>query len=137
MKQMPTIQKVMTTVPHSISVDDNIQKATTLMREFHIRHLPVFDGSSLVGMLTDRDVKLASAYASAEKLTAKDIMTKDPYVVRPEAALGDVVVEMAEKKFGSAIVQQSNGKVVGIFTAVDGLRVLSETLNAFYKPASM
>ena len=31
MKQMPTIQKVMTTVPHSISVDDNIQKAATLM----------------------------------------------------------------------------------------------------------
>ncbi len=40
---------------------------------------------------------------------------------------------MAEHKHGSAIVQQENGKVVGIFTAIDGLRVLADVLKEHYK----
>ena len=42
---------------------------------------------------------------------------------------------MAEHKYGCAIVRQKNGKVVGIFTLTDGMRVLSDTLKANYKIA--
>ncbi len=135
MKQMPQIQKVMTTMPHTIGEDIPMTKALELMREHRIRHLPVLAGGSLVGVLTDRDVKLAASFAGAASMVVEDVMTPEPYSVLPDAPLNRVVSEMAEHKYGCAVVQQANGKVVGIFTANDGLRVLAEQLEQFHKPA--
>ena len=133
MKQVPQVQKYMTTLPHTIGKDIPIKTALSVMREHRIRHLPVQDGGKLIGILTDRDLKLASSFAESADLTTEEVMTPDPYTVAPDAPLDRVVLEMAEHKYGSAIIQQGNGKVVGIFTAVDGLRVLGELLESFYK----
>jgi acetoin utilization protein AcuB len=104
-----------------------------MMRENQIRHLPVLEGGHLLGVVTDRDVKLASSFEGAERLTAEDVMTPDPYTVSPDTPAADVAREMAARKYGCAIVRQDNGKVVGIFTAVDGMRVLGEILDSNYK----
>ncbi|MCC7441533.1 MAG: CBS domain-containing protein [Bdellovibrionales bacterium] len=134
MKQMPQIQKVMTAMPHTIGADIELKTAQSMMREHRIRHLPVQKGGKLVGVLTDRDVKLAAGFDDALNLKVEEIMTDEPYTVTPETPLDRVVLEMAEKKYGCAVILQGNGKVVGIFTAVDGMRVLGETLESFYKP---
>jgi acetoin utilization protein AcuB len=136
MKQMPQVQKYMTSMPHTIGRDIPIKTALGMMREHHFRHLPVQDGGKLVGVLTDRDVKLASGFADEHGLTVEDVMTPEPFTVEPETPLNHVVSEMAEHKYGCAIVTQKNGKVVGILTAVDGLRILSDLLNQFYKPST-
>lgn len=133
MKQMPQISKYMSASPHTIGSDISIQKAKEMMRESHIRHLPVQEGGHLVGVLSDRDVKLASGFEGYEKMKVDDVMTPDPYRVKPEAELDKVISEMVEHRYGCAIVEQSNGKVVGIFTATDGLRVLDELLQTNYK----
>ncbi len=133
MKAMPMIQKFMTPMPHTVGRDIPIKTAITMMREHRIRHLPVQDGGKLVGVLTDRDIKLAASFEGAEDLIAEEVMTPDPYTVTPDAAADQVAREMAEHKWGCAIVQQDNGKVVGIFTAVDGMRVLGEMLEAHYR----
>lgn len=133
MKNMPLIQKYMTSMPHSIRRDSPIGNAVSLMRENQIRHLPVLEGGKLLGVVTDRDVKLASSFEGADRLTAEDVMTPDPYTVSPDTPAADVAREMAARKYGCAIVRQDNGKVVGIFTAVDGMRVLGEILDSNYK----
>ena len=135
MKQMPQIQKYMTPMPHTIGKDIPIKTALSMMREHRIRHLPVQDGGKFVGILSDRDVKLASSFKDAQELQVEDVMSPEPFTVHPEVALDYVVLEMAEHKYGCAVIVQGNGKVVGIFTAVDALRVLGETLEGFYKPA--
>lgn len=133
MKSMPLIQKVMTAMPHTVGADIPLKKAKAMMSEFHIRHLPVLEGGKLIGILSDRDINLASSFQGAAELKVDDVMMPMTYVVRPEGRLDTVVSEMAEHKYGSAIVQQENGKVVGIFTAVDGLRVLADVLKEHYK----
>ncbi|NUM88834.1 MAG: CBS domain-containing protein [Bdellovibrionales bacterium] len=133
MKTMPTIQKFMTAMPHTIGLDISVKKALDMMREFGIRHLPVQDGGKLVGILTDRDLKLAASFQKAEDLTAEDVMSPDPYTVDVDSPLDEVSQEMAAHKYGAAIVTQKNGKIVGIFTAVDGLRVLAEVLEKNYR----
>lgn len=136
MKQMPQIQKFMTPMPHSVGLNIPVKTAFSMMREHRIRHLPVQEGGKLVGVLTDRDVKLASSFSGPGDLTVEDVMTPDPYTVAPELSLDQVVTEMAEHKYGCAIVRQDNGKVVGIFTTTDGMRVLGEMLGSHYRPGS-
>ena len=134
MKQMPMIEKFMTTMPHTIGKDIELKKAINMMREHRIRHLPVEEAGVLVGVLTDRDIKLASSFTHSQELTVEEVMTPDPYTVNPHASVDEVVLTMAEHKYGCAIVKQDNGKVVGIFTATDGLRVLGEVLKGNFKP---
>jgi acetoin utilization protein AcuB len=136
MKQMPQIQKVMTAMPHSVRKDLPIKDALGMMREHHIRHLPVQEGGKLVGVITDRDVKLASGFNDSIGLTVEEVMSPEPYTAVPETPLDHVVREMAAHKYGCAIIQQKNGKVVGIFTATDGMRAFGELLQANYKQAA-
>ena len=110
-----------------------IKTALGMMREHHIRHLPVEDSGTLVGLISDRDIKLASSFDHSTELTVEDVMTPDPYTIAPHTPVDDVVLNMAEHKYGCAIVKQSNGKVVGVFTATDGLRVLGEVLKGNFK----
>lgn len=134
MKKIPKIRNHMTMLPQTIGSDIPLKKALEMMRENRIRHLPVQQAGRLVGVITDRDVKLAASFREPGQLKVDDVMTPDPYVVAPDAALDEVVLHMAAHKYGCAIVQQSNGNVVGIFTDTDALRVLGETLRG--KPAS-
>ena len=135
MKQMPRIEKVMTPMPHTIGSYITLKDAMNLMREHRIRHLPVQVAGKLVGVVTDRDIKLASAFQHSEDFKVEDVMSPEPFTVMPQTPLDEAVMEMAEHKYGCAVVQQENGKVVGIFTATDGLRVLGEVLHTNYRPA--
>ena len=131
---MPRIEKFMTDMPHTISPYMPIKEAMDMMREHRIRHLPVQNSGKLLGLVTDRDIKLASSFKHPEEFKVEDIMTPKPYTVPPQTSAAQVVSHMAEHKYGCAIVQQENGKVVGIFTATDALRVLSEVMTDQFKP---
>ena len=133
MKAVPQIQKYMTAMPHTIGQNVSIKKALEMLREYQIRHLPVQDSGKLVGVITDRDIKLASSFQGAQEFQVEEVMTPDPYTVSPEAALDEVIQTMAEHKFGCAIVKQPNGKVVGIYTEIDAYRTLIDLIKAHYK----
>jgi acetoin utilization protein AcuB len=128
-KPIPIIQKYMTTLPHTIGSDQSIAKAASLMSEHKIRHLPVLRGGRLMGVLSDRDIKLIESFrdVDATKTKVEEAMTEQPYTVDPETPLDVVVRTMADKKFGSAVIMQ-NQKVVGIFTTVDACQALAELL---------
>ncbi len=128
-KAIPKIQKFMTTTPLTVGRSETVAAAHKMMREHDIRHLPVVDGEALVGIVSQRDLHLIETLkdVDAEKVTVEDAMTTTPYTVSPDASLDEVVAEMAEKKYGSALVV-SNHKVVGVFTTVDAMRALAELL---------
>jgi acetoin utilization protein AcuB len=131
---MPMIEKFMTVMPYTIEQEMTIKTAMKMMRDHQVRHLPVQQGGNLTGVLSDRDVKLAGSLSfSSADLKVEEVMTPSPYTVTPQTPVDRVVFEMAEHKYGCAIVRQENGKVVGIFTAVDGLRVLGEILQKHYR----
>jgi len=128
-KAIPTVQKYMTTSPHTVGSDQTLSQAHAVLREHRIRHLPVLRGGELVGMLTDRDLALIEALKDVQphSIKVEDAMSTGIYSVSPDAPLDEVVDEMAAKKYGSAVVVQ-NGKVVGIFTTVDVCMALGELL---------
>jgi acetoin utilization protein AcuB len=128
-KAIPTVQKYMTTSPHTVGTDQTLSHAHAVLREHRIRHLPVLRGGELVGMLTERDLALIESLkdVAPNTVTVEDAMSTGIYRVSPDSPLDEVVEEMAAKKYGSAVVVQ-NGKVVGIFTTVDVCVALSELL---------
>ncbi len=133
-KAVPMVSKFMTTQPHTIGFDQTLEKASQLMHEYRIRHLPVLKGGKIVGMLSDRDVKLVESLSSVDprEVKVEEAYTPDPYMVSPVAALDEVCREMASHKYGSALVVDNN-HLVGIFTWVDALTAMDELLNSRLK----
>lgn len=130
MKAIPTIEKYMTTAPYTIGSDQTLAKAETMMNEHRIRHLPVLDGGKLVGILSDRDLKMVESFkdVDAEKVKISEAYQDEIYMVSPKAPLSEVCAEMSLHKYGSVLVMD-NHKLVGIFTWVDALRAFNELLN--------
>lgn len=124
-----TLQKYMSTNPHSIGEDQTLKTAAALMDTHRIRHLPVLSGAKVVGILTDRDIKFALSFSETHpnEMKVSDVAREEVYVVSPDSKLDEVVSYMATRKLGSAVVMD-NQKLVGIFTAVDALVALSDLL---------
>jgi CBS domain-containing protein len=67
------ISDVMTTGVHSVAPTATCHDAMAMMQEYAVRHLPVCDGSTLVGFLSLRDLlhqKLDESVGEAESLRA-------------------------------------------------------------------
>ena len=133
-KTIPVVQKYMTYVPKSIGFDRPLSQAIELMREMQIRHLPVLNAGKLVGILTDRDIKLVTSFENIdpEKVRVDEACSFDPYSTSPETPLNEVVSNMARKKYGCAVVVD-NGKLVGILTEIDVYKAFSELLETRLK----
>ncbi len=119
-KPVPPIHKYMTTSPHTIGAEQTIATAAKVMSEHRIRHLPVLHGGKVVGMLSQRDVSIIETLKDVDPkvVTVEDAMSSSPYLTDAQTPVTEVAAAMAEHKYGSAIIMQSN-HVVGVFTTVD------------------
>jgi acetoin utilization protein AcuB len=119
----------------SSDVNDSMQDAMQLLKEHGIRMLPVMKKNRLVGIVTDRDLKKASASDATTleihellylltKIKVKDIMTKDPITVPPDYTVEETARVLLENKISGAPVVDQNGKVIGTITQTDLFRVL-------------
>lgn len=114
------VQRYMTPDIQTIGDQQPMLMAHRLMRQEHVRHLPVLHQGKLVGMLSDRDLRVFESLSTVDqKLAAVSEAMTDAYVVAPETGLEEVVSTMADKKYDAAVVCDRQNKVVGIFTSVD------------------
>lgn len=128
-KPIPTVQRFMTTSPLTIGLEQTLAAAEKVMAEHHIRHLPVLERGKLRGLLSLRDVHLVETLDGVDPRSVKveDAMLESVFAVAPDAPLDEVTSEMAEHKYGCAVVMQ-NEHVVGVLTTVDVCRALTELL---------
>jgi acetoin utilization protein AcuB len=126
----PTVGDYMTSGPYSIGRDQTLTDAHRVMREHHIRHLPVLHGGRLIGLVSERDLHLIETLRDVNpaEVPVEEAMSQAPYTVVPEAPLEDVALEMWRHKYGSAVVM-SEGRVCGVFTTTDALRALYEVIS--------
>ena len=131
MKRNPQVIAFMTPFPYFVDVDAPLEEAHRMMREHHFRHLPVTSGGNIVGVLTDRDIKLILGpdfgNVPEQELKVRDAYVEPPCVVSASTPVAKVARVMAEKRIGSAIVIKHN-KLVGIFTVTDACRALAQIL---------
>jgi len=127
------VHDIMTTPVVSISPDVTLQDAYKTMQEKGIRHLPIVEGERLVGVITDRDLRLATStlapvpFPSGGKVEGsmcRAVETADPMDPVEEAAR-----KMRVKKIGCLPVVD-DGRLVGIVTGLDLLDALMRMTGA-------
>jgi acetoin utilization protein AcuB len=123
---------IMSISPLTITPSTSVDAACALMRQCRIRHLPVVQEGQLVGMVSDRDIRLvlpspATSLAAGElhylltKLTVDSIMTHFVMAVSPECPIPEAIGRMLGHKIGALPVVE-NRQVVGILTRTDVLQ---------------
>jgi CBS domain-containing protein len=107
------------------SADDELALALRLMMAAGSRHLPIVEGSTVVGVVTERDVlrrhaEVGSLAAASEKL--RNVMTRPPVVVWAHDDLETARRIMLDRGVGCLPVLGSRDEIVGIVTRSDLLR---------------
>jgi CBS domain-containing protein len=132
---------LMTPDPLMVTPQTSIAEVWDLMREADVRHIPVVQGSALVGMVSDRDLarvdiarllKTEGADAVREELATPivKIMSTNVIAVDPEAEIGDVIDLLLEHKIGAVpVMPEDTREVLGIISYVDVLRALQGVLD--------
>ncbi|MCB0318416.1 MAG: CBS domain-containing protein [Bdellovibrionales bacterium] len=121
------ISDVMTPCPYTINSSQSIEQAVEMMTVRGIRHLPVVENGELLGILTEQYIKVAKTVCDTSGYCplVGEICQKDPLVAESDATVADVATEMAKEKAEVALIADSDGNFLGIFTTNDACRVLA------------
>lgn len=128
---MLTVNALMTVIPNTVTPATTIRQVIELMKTQSCRQLPVLDNGKLVGIITDRDVRLVMNSPLIlhgrwqddeilDNITAETCMTPDPMTVTPDTPAYQAANMLSSYKFG-ALPVVDNGTLVGIITVTDFL----------------
>ena len=126
MENTRTVQEVMTSGPTSIASDATAVEAARRMLSEDVGSLPVVEGETLVGMVTDRDLVLQVLAKDLDpsKVPVSDVCTEDPVTVRADESL-DVALQRMAKEQVRRLPVVSDGRLVGILAQADVARKAS------------
>ena len=121
----------------AITVDANasMNDAIKLLKNHNIKMLPVMENGKLVGIVTDRDLKRASASDATtleihellyliSKIKIKEIMTKTPITVPLDYTIDETAEILLKNKISGVPVIDHYGDVVGTITQNDLFRII-------------
>ena len=119
----------------TIDENDSMNKVMDLMKEHEIGMVPVMKKGKLVGIVTDRDLKRASASDATtlevhellfliSKIKVKNIMTKDPITVPFDFTVEEAAEVLMKNRISGVPVVDQDGQIVGTITKGDLFRVL-------------
>lgn len=126
---IPVVSDCMSAALQVISPHDTVTDAATLMRERSIRHLLVFDGGGLVGIVSDRDLRAptGSLEPGSGVPSVGDVMSREVVSVSSDTPLNRAVRVMVSRKVGSLVVMDGKN-VAGVMTRADALEALVDLL---------
>jgi 3-hydroxybutyryl-CoA dehydratase len=120
--------------PLTISPNATLADARALFTRHGIRHLPVVEGTSLKGIVTERDIRQASlpgppgrpeseTEALLGLIRVEAVMTRQPVTVAPWTTIGEAARLLLARRIGALPVLEDE-RLVGIITETDLLEAL-------------
>jgi CBS domain-containing protein len=121
--------------PITVDPEMPMVEARQRMADARIRHLVVTEGSRVVGIVTDRDIRLNLASPATSltvwelnallaKLTVAEIMTRSVIVIDGDRTIAEAARLMIDHKIG-ALPVMDGGRLVGIVTESDFVRLVA------------
>ena len=121
-----TVGQFMSTDLFTVSPDDLIDLAASVMDWRHIRHVPVEDKDGrLVGLVTHRGLLRLMINNNSKLTTVQEIMIKDPITVSPSTSSLEAMELMRNNRLGCLPVVEGN-QLVGIITSYDFLEATAK-----------
>jgi acetoin utilization protein AcuB len=117
----------------TVDVDTSIMKASKVMKQNKIQHLPVLRKERLVGIVSDRDLKEATPskattldihemYHLLDTVAVKSLMPKHLFTVTPGETVEKAAAIMLKNHISALPVVDANGALAGIITKGDIFR---------------
>jgi CBS domain-containing protein len=134
------VRDIMTAKPITVDPETPMLEARQRMLGERIRHLVVLDDARVVGIVTDRDIRLnlpspATSLSVWEinyllaRVTVGGVMTTSVIVVDPDRSIAEAARIMMEHKIGALPVVE-DGRLVGIVTESDFVRIMAGSSHA-------
>lgn len=134
---MLTVNDLMTSIPSTVTPETSLRHVVELMKTEGCRQLPVLIAGKLVGIITDRDVRLVMNSPMVihdrrqdmellDTVTAESCMTPNPLTVAPETPAYRAASLLSLYKFGALPVVDGE-MLVGIVTVTDFLDYFAAT----------
>lgn len=121
------INEIMKTNLITITPETKLSDAYKLMQEKKVRHLPVVENNNLVGIVTDRDLRLSTSKLTPHPFTPdsiiKNIMKHPVQTIHPNDPVELSAQIMRDLRIGCLPVISEN-KMIGIVTNTDLLDAL-------------
>ena len=128
---MLTVNDLMTAIPFTVATDTPLRHVIEVMKTEACRQLPVLENGELVGIITDRDVRLVMNSPMVlhgrwqdeellDRVDAGSCMTANPLTVSPDTPAYEAAHILSLYKFG-ALPVVDKGILVGIITVTDFL----------------
>lgn len=117
------VREIMTTRIVSVQPNTSVKDAALMMNRHNIGSVPVVDGASVRGMLTDRDIVLRCVAENRDATTLKvtDICSQGAVSVRPDQSVSDAMNLMSTEQVRRLPVVD-NGQLVGMLSLADVAR---------------
>ena len=119
------VKDVMTPHAKSIWLTESLADAAQIMWQNDCGVLPVIkDGQKVIGMITDRDICMASAMQNKtpSSISIEEVMTGEVYAVQPEDDIEMALETMSEKRVRRLPVITADGELAGILSVNDLVR---------------
>lgn len=123
------VRKIMETDVLTSEPDVSAYDAACLMVEKGTGSLVVMDGTSPIGIFTERDLmhKCITENIDPHEISISEIMTKEIVAIHPDKTLDDAHQVMLRGDFRHLLVVE-NGSLLGIFSIKDLVRVREQVL---------
>ncbi len=111
---------------YSVAPGDQVYAALQEMAEHKVGALIVLDGTSLVGVISERDFarEMLTADGGPRDMLVSDIMTKDVHTVSPDSTVTECMGMMTDKRIRHLPVVDEAGEVLGVISIGDVVSVV-------------
>lgn len=128
-----TVRQIMSTDPQLLKPSTTVGDALQRMTRFGYEGFPVVKRGKIIGLLTRRAVDRAISHKL--NLKAESIMEAGEYYVEPDDSIERLQMVMTNSGWGQIpVMEPETGKIIGIVTRTDLLKILSEKSKAITRP---
>ncbi len=146
-----TVGEIMTSPPFSVTPDTDLKEAIKILADQKISALPVVEAGKLVGIISETDLmwqetgvetppyimildsliylenpaRHDKAIHKALGQTVKEVMSQKPITIKMTETVKHAAILMHEKKIRRLPVLDLDGKLVGIITQGDIIRMMA------------
>ena len=117
----PKVHEVMTDNPRCVTPETPVSVAAELMESENVGSLPILDGETLAGVVTDRDIVVRAVAKGKDPrgMPVREVASRELVTIRPDEDLSEALKLMASNQVRRLPVVGDDNRLVGVVAQAD------------------